>query len=165
MVFDVFAAILFVFSSGLFFNDNFRRNPAVVFLAGFIAVISTYYLTRDIANKEVSAITSELQEKPQRPGPRGSIPPFPPPPHRNHETNPPTHDFLVRTDIARIAMRETFVGTKNALDWMISAGSDNHTRDVSDSTVLDTIVAAGLFVLGLLIGLTGRLIFPRRDRD
>jgi hypothetical protein len=48
-VFEVFAALIFVASSGLLFNKRFRDNGFLLAVAGIIALVATYYLTRAIA--------------------------------------------------------------------------------------------------------------------
>lgn len=57
---EIIAAILFVLSSGLFFNERFRSNITLVTLAGLIALVSTYFLTEQIIDR---VITARLEER------------------------------------------------------------------------------------------------------
>lgn len=52
-VLEVLGAILFVTSSGIFFSERFRKNKFLVLCAGAIAVISTYFLVQEIADRVV----------------------------------------------------------------------------------------------------------------
>ena len=48
IIFDIFAATLFVLSSGFFFNQRFRSNLAAVIIAGVIATVSSLLLITQI---------------------------------------------------------------------------------------------------------------------
>jgi hypothetical protein len=48
---EIVAALLFVGSSGLFFNERFRKNRVLIAGAGIIALVSTYFLTVEIVNR------------------------------------------------------------------------------------------------------------------
>jgi uncharacterized protein YgiM (DUF1202 family) len=41
---EIIAGILFVLSSGIFFNERYRRNPLLVCIAGTFAIVSTVLL-------------------------------------------------------------------------------------------------------------------------
>jgi ketosteroid isomerase-like protein len=56
MLYDVIAALLFVCSSGLLFNERFRSSRALVLIAGVIALVSTYYLTKQIVDDEFNVL-------------------------------------------------------------------------------------------------------------
>lgn len=46
-------ALLFVASSGILFNERFRRNTVLISIVGLIAIISSYFLTVQIINSVV----------------------------------------------------------------------------------------------------------------
>lgn len=59
--FDIIAGILFIVSSGFFFNERFRKNWFAVGVAGTIAVVSTYFLTQQMIE---IAISEHLRNNP-----------------------------------------------------------------------------------------------------
>lgn len=69
---DIIAALLFLGSSGLLFQQRFRENVPLVIVAGVIALVATYYLTRDVARdiaievfrEETRGTHTALPEKP-----------------------------------------------------------------------------------------------------
>lgn len=72
-VLDVIAALFFVASAGLLFNERFRKNIFLVILAGLLALASTYYLTKEIVREVVreempttSIVTRDVSKKPER---------------------------------------------------------------------------------------------------
>ncbi len=50
---DVLAAALFVASSGLLFNKRYRENVYLLTLAGLVALVATYLMTKDIVTRIV----------------------------------------------------------------------------------------------------------------
>ena len=48
---ELVAAVAFISSSGLFFNERFRANYLAVGIAGIIATVSTYYLMQDVSGR------------------------------------------------------------------------------------------------------------------
>ena len=54
-------AILFVLSSGLLFNQQFRENIVLVTIAGLIGLVSSYYLIVQITNDVVHRQLQEAQ--------------------------------------------------------------------------------------------------------
>jgi hypothetical protein len=51
---EAVAAVLFVASSGLLFNERFRRNRYLVVAAAVIALASTYFLTEQLIDRALS---------------------------------------------------------------------------------------------------------------
>ncbi len=62
MLIEIVAALLFVASGTLMFNDRFRENKALVGAAAIIALISTYYLTEQIVDRAVNDILNDRSE-------------------------------------------------------------------------------------------------------
>jgi|SRR5208337_3785262 len=52
---DIIAAILFILSSGVLFNQKFRDNAFLVIMAGVIAIVSTYFLGEQILERAQQA--------------------------------------------------------------------------------------------------------------
>jgi len=53
-LFDIIAAIIFVLTSTILFNGRFRENRFLVLCAGAVALVSTYYLTRQLVDQLIS---------------------------------------------------------------------------------------------------------------
>jgi hypothetical protein len=53
LILDMLAAIIFVASSGLLFNERFRKNLFLLFLASLLAMTSTFFLIGDIISIDV----------------------------------------------------------------------------------------------------------------
>lgn len=51
LVVEVIAGVLFIASSGLLFNERFRRNRYLVGLAAIIGLVSTYFLTEQLIDR------------------------------------------------------------------------------------------------------------------
>jgi hypothetical protein len=51
---ELLAALMFVASSGIFFQERFRRNRFLVVCAGTIALVSTYLLTEELVDRAIS---------------------------------------------------------------------------------------------------------------
>jgi hypothetical protein len=64
MIPEVIAAMLFVGSTGLLFNERFRSNHFLVFCAASIALVSTYLLTEQIVRQIVSKVLVEWDRDP-----------------------------------------------------------------------------------------------------
>jgi len=64
MLLELLPAILFVISSGLLFNERFRRNRVVVGLTAIIAIVSTVVLTKEIVKYTLSEELVEMGLKP-----------------------------------------------------------------------------------------------------
>jgi peptidoglycan hydrolase-like protein with peptidoglycan-binding domain len=60
---EIIPAILFVLSSGLLFNKRFRENGVLLFFAGSIALVASYFLFDEIANR---LIRNKLEAHQQR---------------------------------------------------------------------------------------------------
>ncbi len=65
---DVLAGLLFVVSSGIFFNERFRKNIALVVSAGCIAVISTFFLVEQLAGYSSKPPPQQPQTNEATPG-------------------------------------------------------------------------------------------------
>ncbi|MEZ6028926.1 MAG: OmpA family protein [Hyphomonadaceae bacterium] len=63
-VLEIVYALLFVCSSGLLFNERFRKNWALVGISGLIALVSTYLLTMQIIDSMVSARVASASDAP-----------------------------------------------------------------------------------------------------
>ena len=55
---DAIAALLFVGSAGVLFNDKFRKSKFLAACAGLIALASTYFLTKEIVREVVREETA-----------------------------------------------------------------------------------------------------------
>lgn len=76
MITEVICGFLFVISSGLLFNERYRANKVLVVITAIIAIISTYFLTKQIAIDVVKQSMAEASETPkEKPMSDGSITP------------------------------------------------------------------------------------------
>ncbi|GEM_PF-6995484 len=86
---DIIAAVLFVGSSGILFNERYRKNIYLVVAAGVIALFATYLMTRELVIqivKETMALQSSSGTTPtQKQAPSTSTPTQP---LVSHDTGP-----------------------------------------------------------------------------
>lgn len=66
---ELFAGLMFVASSGIFFQERFRKNWLLVACAGAIALLSTYFLTVELTERIVNQRLDQsgTQSEPQPP--------------------------------------------------------------------------------------------------
>ena len=61
--------ILFIVSGGILFNDRFRRNWFAIACAAALAMVSTYYLTRQIVHEVFLEEMARVDQSPEVQGP------------------------------------------------------------------------------------------------
>ncbi|TGN99720.1 hypothetical protein PN36_34875 [Candidatus Thiomargarita nelsonii] len=57
-----FLAIIFVMTGGSLFTKMFNKHKILGFLAGLIAVVSAFYLIRDVSDSLVTTVLEKLKE-------------------------------------------------------------------------------------------------------
>ncbi len=131
---DAVAAILFVVSVALLFSDAIRARHILFTLAGIVALASSYVITKQVLDATF--------------------------PHRHHHhtvattqpapTPAATQPASVDTFAADAVLESIYVGTEDALNRIVRAGTKQSTASVSSDTVVDVIAGLSLAALGVL---------------
>jgi hypothetical protein len=96
--FEWIAAFLFVASSGLLFNSRFRQHTILSVIAGIIALVSTYFLTREIVDESIASYESRHSLETGNQRARATVPAV--------RRNLPLHIILVFFDYGSVDLTE-----------------------------------------------------------
>jgi len=127
--YEIAAAVLFVFSSGLLFSDGVRASRVLFSLIGIVAMASFYVLTKDIldatAGQRFHGHMNMAHALPSAPAPAADVP-----------------------SVTEAVLQTVYQNTQNLLDRLVRAGTGQATASVSADTVVGTIVGVLLAALG-----------------
>jgi hypothetical protein len=132
---EVLAAVLFVVSSGLLFNQTVRGSRILFVLVGIVALASSYVITKQVLDATIG----------QR---------F----HRGHvhttahapDTAALQPDMATPATVTDVVLQSVYQSTQGILDKLVRSGTGQATASVSADTVVGTIVGVLLAALGLL---------------
>jgi hypothetical protein len=162
---EVIAGLLFVATSGLLFNERFRRNRYLVIAAAILALISTYFLFEQVVSRAIKErLESETAEQ-SAPSPdttnsapprvkSGSVQPEPGEP----EAPPPP-------DPSRIVVSFDAVRTNYPPDYMVAAAPTLHSAPIPIDIVRVTPDTARIVLRNNMGLYDGRALQPTLSQN
>ncbi len=137
LVVEAIAAILFMLSTGLLFNEAVRARHILFTLVGIVALASSYVIIKGVLDATVGHRMHHAHAASvAAPAPAPSV------------ADIPTSDSVLET---------VYAATESALNRVVRAGTKQTTASVGSDTVVDVIVGLSLAALGLLSQLLSSL--------